>query len=146
MGMDLHGKNPTTEEGEYFRNNIWSWGPLADYIRRSVNAPNRGLRARDRACQRGCPEKVGASICSSSGPLLTAVRLSGTLRRYQRPSLAPSSDCRACCLRAVVSSPGGDGGRQSTEDLTQLALSNSHPGEPHHRRRFVVLTVDLRVR
>ena len=33
MGMDLHGNNPITEEGEYFRNNIWSWGPLADYIK-----------------------------------------------------------------------------------------------------------------
>lgn len=32
MGMDVMGKNPTTKEGEYFRNNVWWWRPLADYI------------------------------------------------------------------------------------------------------------------
>jgi hypothetical protein len=32
MGMDVYGHKPTTEEGEYFRNNCWSWGPLAAYI------------------------------------------------------------------------------------------------------------------
>jgi hypothetical protein len=31
MGMDVYGKNPTTEEGKYFRNNVWWWRPLADY-------------------------------------------------------------------------------------------------------------------
>lgn len=28
MGMDVHGKNPTTKEGEYFRANCWSWRPI----------------------------------------------------------------------------------------------------------------------
>jgi hypothetical protein len=32
MGMDVCGKNPTTEEGEYFVNNAWMWHPLADYV------------------------------------------------------------------------------------------------------------------
>jgi hypothetical protein len=31
MGMDVMGKNPTDEKGEYFRNNIWWWHPLWDY-------------------------------------------------------------------------------------------------------------------
>ncbi len=31
MGMDIHGRNPTGERGEYFRNNVWWWRPLADY-------------------------------------------------------------------------------------------------------------------
>ena len=31
MGMDVIGKNPTTETGEYFRNNVWAWRPLWDY-------------------------------------------------------------------------------------------------------------------
>lgn len=30
MGMDVYGKKPTAEIGEYFRNNIWHWHPLAD--------------------------------------------------------------------------------------------------------------------
>lgn len=32
MGMDVYGKAPTSEVGEYFRNNVWWWRPLADYI------------------------------------------------------------------------------------------------------------------
>lgn len=32
MGMDVYGYAPTQKEGEYFRNNIWWWHPLADYI------------------------------------------------------------------------------------------------------------------
>ena len=31
MGMDVIGNNPSTEQGEYFRNNVWWWRPLWDY-------------------------------------------------------------------------------------------------------------------
>lgn len=28
MGMDVYGKKPTSERGEYFRSNVWYWHPL----------------------------------------------------------------------------------------------------------------------
>ncbi len=28
MGMDVYGKNPENETGEYFRRNVWGWRPL----------------------------------------------------------------------------------------------------------------------
>jgi hypothetical protein len=31
MGMDVYGIAPTSERGEYFRNNVWWWRPLWDY-------------------------------------------------------------------------------------------------------------------
>lgn len=31
MGMDVYGKSPTDEKGEYFRANAWWWGPLWSY-------------------------------------------------------------------------------------------------------------------
>jgi hypothetical protein len=31
MGMDVYGTNPTSEKGNYFRNNIWWWRPLWKY-------------------------------------------------------------------------------------------------------------------
>jgi hypothetical protein len=31
MGMDVYGKAPKANEGEYFRNNVWWWRPLWDY-------------------------------------------------------------------------------------------------------------------
>lgn len=32
MGMDVFGKHPENEDGRYFRNNIWWWGPLATFL------------------------------------------------------------------------------------------------------------------
>jgi hypothetical protein len=32
MGMDVCGKKPTTEQGEYFCNSVWWWRPLANYV------------------------------------------------------------------------------------------------------------------
>lgn len=32
MGFDLIGLNPDDKSGEYFRNNIWWWPPLWDYV------------------------------------------------------------------------------------------------------------------
>lgn len=32
MGMDVYGKNPTSEAGDYFRANIWSWSPILERI------------------------------------------------------------------------------------------------------------------
>jgi hypothetical protein len=32
MGMDVYGKNPSSEVGRYFRNNVWWWRPLWDYV------------------------------------------------------------------------------------------------------------------
>ena len=31
MGMDVMGLEPSSERGEYFRNNVWYWRPLWDY-------------------------------------------------------------------------------------------------------------------
>lgn len=31
MGMDVYGRSPSSEAGEYFRRNVWGWHPLADY-------------------------------------------------------------------------------------------------------------------
>lgn len=31
MGMDVSGRKPKNATGEYFRNNIWWWGPLWTY-------------------------------------------------------------------------------------------------------------------
>jgi|TARA_R110000824_G_scaffold98701_4_gene235376 hypothetical protein len=32
MGMDVYGLKPADTKGEYFRNNIWWWRPLAEYV------------------------------------------------------------------------------------------------------------------
>jgi hypothetical protein len=32
MGMDVYGKQPSADAGEYFRNTVWWWHPLWDYV------------------------------------------------------------------------------------------------------------------
>lgn len=32
MGMDVIGSNATSERGSYFRNNVWWWRPLAEFV------------------------------------------------------------------------------------------------------------------
>ena len=32
MGMDVVGKGPLNEAGEYFRANVWAWRPIHDLI------------------------------------------------------------------------------------------------------------------
>ena len=32
MGMDVFGKNPTSDTGTYFRANVWWWRPLAEFV------------------------------------------------------------------------------------------------------------------
>ena len=32
MGMDVYGERPKSNRGEYFRNNVWWWRPLWNYV------------------------------------------------------------------------------------------------------------------
>ena len=32
MGFDLYGESPKNKNGEYFRNNVWWWRPLWQYV------------------------------------------------------------------------------------------------------------------
>ena len=37
MGMEVYGVAPTSEGGEYLRNNVWSWRPLWDFVSESCD-------------------------------------------------------------------------------------------------------------
>lgn len=32
MGMDVFGKHPTNDTGNYFRASVWGWAPIAEYL------------------------------------------------------------------------------------------------------------------
>ena len=38
MTMDVMGKHPTTEAGEYFRRSVWCWHPLAEFCCSDVSS------------------------------------------------------------------------------------------------------------
>lgn len=39
MGMDVYGKAPASETGEYFRASIWSWRPIHELIEKTNVLP-----------------------------------------------------------------------------------------------------------
>jgi DnaJ-class molecular chaperone len=41
MGFDLYGLRAKAEKGEYFRNNVWWWHPLAEYVLEHVEIPEK---------------------------------------------------------------------------------------------------------
>ena len=45
MGMDVFGINPKSEQGEYFRNNVWWWRPLWEYVCSRVEMPDELVEA-----------------------------------------------------------------------------------------------------
>ncbi|WP_448812057.1 hypothetical protein [Agromyces bauzanensis] len=42
MGMDVYGNAPTGEVGSYFRNNVWWWRPLAEFVTESFPEQTEG--------------------------------------------------------------------------------------------------------
>lgn len=50
MGMDVYGKNPSSEEGQYFHNNLWYWRPLwhyCEYISPNVTSKVKYAQSND---------------------------------------------------------------------------------------------------
>lgn len=43
MGMDIYGTAPTSEAGEYFRANIWSWPPILGLARTAIETFGLGF-------------------------------------------------------------------------------------------------------
>ena len=41
MGFDIYGLQPENEKGKYFRNNVWGWKPLADYVLSYTEVPEK---------------------------------------------------------------------------------------------------------
>jgi hypothetical protein len=96
--MDVKGKKPTTEAGEYFRNSVWWWRPLWDY------------------CEQVAPEicskvKLGQSNDGDGLDARDSLRLAAILRqeiasgataafgRYFREevlALPPEESCEIC--------------------------------------------------
>jgi len=41
MGFDIYGLKAKNKRGEYFRNNVWWWKPLAKYVIKECNIPEK---------------------------------------------------------------------------------------------------------
>jgi hypothetical protein len=65
MGMDVYGKAPTADAGEYFRANVWSWRPIHELIEKANVLPQEMVEEMEYNDGAG-PDKQGALLLAAS--------------------------------------------------------------------------------
>ena len=97
MGMDVYGRKPKNEKGEYFRNNLWWWRPLWGYV--EDNYPEIAEKVPYAHSNDGDGlNSVQAKILANK---LKADLKSGKVKRYETEYKAyveslPMEDCQYC--------------------------------------------------
>ena len=102
MGMDLYGVAPFEDEGAYFRNNVWYWRPLWEYVAQTCELP-------DEVVEGGSFNdgyEVDGDMCEEIADRLTVALESGHTEAYQTEfrkwqSDQPLEECRWCAGTGV---------------------------------------------
>jgi DnaJ-class molecular chaperone len=94
MGFDLFGAAPTSTPGEYFRNNIWWWRPLAAYVVEQCGVAGDGW------FDNGGHE-VSAQQARRIADTLTALLKNGRVKTYAAQyekdlAALPDEECTIC--------------------------------------------------
>ena len=97
MGMDVSGNQPTAEVGEYFRNNVWWWHPLWEYVLHVV--PWVGDKVPHGHYNDG--QGLDADGCAALAVALTGELESGATTRYEVDYMSglnamPDEECDLC--------------------------------------------------
>ena len=97
MGMDVYGVAPTSEVGEYFRNNVWSWRPLWDFVGESCDLTLEMQRSGHFNDGMQIDELTARRIAKTLFSLLN----DGTVATYQRAhdvllKALPDEECKHC--------------------------------------------------
>jgi hypothetical protein len=125
MGMDINGRKPTGERGEYFRNNVWWWRPLADYcitVAPDICAACRYWHSNDGD---GLDAAGAFALAEALQKEIDAGRTETYARRYaSEQELMPNEPCGICAGTGVRTPFVGNGAararcdrRQATRDL-----------------------------
>jgi hypothetical protein len=99
MGFDLIGVKPTTKNGEYFRNNVWYWKPLWEFVTNSCKE-----EMSDEAIKMGIYNdgyKIDDKTAKAIGNNLKTLLKDGEVTRYvtEREKLLAglsTEDCEWC--------------------------------------------------
>lgn len=119
MGMDVYGKNPKSETGQYFRRNVWGWRPLWDYV--SNQHPEIAELVQYGYSNDG--DGLGARNAKRLAKLLMDDFTSGKVAEYvveRNRELAelPFEDCELCHSTGVRTDAVGVQSGQPTKELT----------------------------
>lgn len=134
MGMDVYGKNPQSETGRYFRNNVWWWHPLADYIidaHPEIAAACEGWHFNDGDGLNAELSKVLAKALTSdieSGKVAAKAK-----ERDERIAALPRKTCLWCDGTGVRRDHIGYANRQYLRKIPEDERHPDFPDQPHPR-------------
>src|SRR5437870_12420686 len=97
MGFDLYGSKAKSEKGEYFRNNVWWWRPLATYVLQHVEVPKNQAKHWEYNDGIEVKEKLAITIADTLDKLIK----NGDTARYEKEYKAwqeslPDEACDVC--------------------------------------------------
>ena len=130
MGMDVIGINPTNERGEYFRNNVWWWRPLADFICNNYGEIASGCEDWHSNSGYGLDAKSSKSLALS----LKTDLANGTIENYSKTynewrSSLPREACNNCECTGIRNDEVGQELGMPTRELkpeVQILTGRTH--------------------
>jgi len=129
MGMDVYGKNATSEKGEYFRNNIWWWRPLWNYC--VEVAPELCADIEGHSNSGDGLDRIGATALSDI--LFEELQNGRTVQYeqdyYARLAVLPRNDCQFCGATGIRTDKIGTGMGQPNKELSpevQVLTGRTH--------------------
>jgi hypothetical protein len=132
MGMDVMGKNPTNESGEYFRNNIWWWHPLWEYCIEIGRDIINDEVASDGHMNSGTGlSEAGAATLAErlNQELWTGRTLEYHNNYYEELSKLPRQDCKYCDATGIRTDEVGQNYGFPTQELSEeqrVLLGRTH--------------------
>lgn len=98
MGFDIYGRRAKSKRGEYFRNNVWWWRPLAHYVLKRVKM---SAKEREHYWSTNDGVRVSARTALRIADTLDHLIASGQALKYQRryeaeQAALPNETCTFC--------------------------------------------------
>lgn len=78
MGMDVYGRNPKSEQGSYFRSNIWGWPGILDAIAETGVLPDDMVEAMASNIGAGPDEAQSIALADALDAKLASLPSGGT--------------------------------------------------------------------
>jgi hypothetical protein len=124
MGMDVYGLTAETEKGNYFRNNVWWWRPLAVFIEETY--PDVAIKCEDWHSNSGYGLNKTDSMVL--GKMILNDIADGTVKRYEDARLIglselPRDTCSLCDATGIrTDEVGVEQGMPNKELPTEIAI------------------------
>lgn len=142
MGMDVYGRKPKNETGEYFRRNVWGWHPLWQYCCEAN--PEITFKVENGHSNDG--DGLNGSDTFRLAKSLKASLLDGSAAKYikdrqEELDALPLEDCGYCSTTGERTWKAGEGMNDTQE--TQIKTCNACHGKGKVKNWATNYSLDL---